>query len=388
MDIHTPTESQAPERTPPLWLLAELTYACPLQCPYCSNPVDFANHPKELDTDTWIRVLREARAIGAVQLGFSGGEPLVRRDLETLIAEARRLGYYSNLITSGIGMDAARIKRFREAGLDHIQISFQASRKELNDLLAGTAAFEHKLAMAREVKANGFPMVLCFVLHRDNIDSMGHILDLAVRLEADQVELANTQYYGWAFENRGRLLPTREQLERAEVVAHEYQERFRDRVRILYVVPDYYERRPKACMNGWGRVFLSVAPDGTALPCQAARQLPGLEFPNVREHDVEWIWHESDAFNRFRGDAWMKEPCKSCPEKVKDFGGCRCQAYLLTGDPANADPVCDKSPHHDEVLVAIEQACVEEDKGNDTPLVYRNPRNSREIALRLGACSN
>lgn len=385
MDIDTPTESQAPERTPPLWLLAELTYACPLQCPYCSNPVDFANYRKNLDTDTWIRVLREARAIGAVQLGFSGGEPLLRRDLETLIAEARTLGYYSNLITSGIGMDAARIKRFREAGLDHIQISFQASRKELNDLLAGTAAFEHKLAMAREVKANGFPMVLCFVLHRDNIDRMGEILDLAVQLEADQVELANTQYYGWAFENRGRLLPTREQLERAEAVAHEYQERFRDRVRILYVVPDYYERRPKACMNGWGRVFLSIAPDGTALPCQAARQLPGLEFPNVREHGVEWIWHESDAFNRFRGDAWMKEPCKSCPEKVKDFGGCRCQAYLLTGDPANADPVCDKSPYHNEVLVAVEQACAEADKGNETPLVYRNPRNSRAIAVRLGA---
>lgn len=386
MDIDTPTESQAPERTPPLWLLAELTYACPLQCPYCSNPVDFANYRKNLDTDTWIRVLREARAIGAVQLGFSGGEPLLRRDLETLIAEARKLGYYSNLITSGVGMDAARIKRFREAGLDHIQISFQASRKELNDLLAGTAAFEHKLAMAREVKANGFPMVLCFVLHRDNIDRMGEILDLAVQLEADQVELANTQYYGWAFENRGRLLPTREQLERAEAVAHEYQERFRDRVRILYVVPDYYERRPKACMNGWGRVFLSIAPDGTALPCQAARQLPGLEFPNVREHGVEWIWHESDAFNRFRGDAWMKEPCKSCPEKVKDFGGCRCQAYLLTGDPANADPVCDKSPYHNEVLVAVEQARAEADKGNETPLVYRNPRNSRAIAVRLGAC--
>lgn len=323
--------------------------------------------------------------MGAVQLGFSGGEPLVRRDLEALIAEGRRLGYYSNLITSGIGMDAARIKRFREVGLDHIQISFQASRKELNDLLAGTAAFEHKLAMAREVKANGFPMVLNFVLHRDNIDLMGDILDLAVRLEADQVELANTQYYGWALENRARLLPTREQLERAEVVAHEYQERFRDRVKILYVVPDYYERRPKACMNGWGRVFLSVAPDGTALPCQAARQLPGFEFPNVREHSVEWIWHESDAFNRFRGDAWMKEPCKSCPEKAKDFGGCRCQAYLMTGDPTNADPVCDKSPHHNEILVAIEQARDEAEKGNERPLVYRNLRNSKDIARRVGA---
>lgn len=317
--------------------------------------------------------------MGAIQLGFSGGEPLVRRDLETLIAEARRLGYYSNLITSAVGMDAERVKHFREVGLDHIQISFQASGRELNDLFAGTAAFEHKLEMARQVKANGFPMVLNFVLHRDNIDRIAEMLDMAARLQADQVELANTQYYGWAFENRGRLLPTRDQLQRAETIAHDYQERFRDRMKILYVVPDYYEERPKACMNGWGRVFLSVAPDGTALPCQAARQLPGLEFPNIRDHSLEWIWRESPAFNRFRGYDWMKEPCRTCPEREKDFGGCRCQAYLLTGDPLNADPVCSLSPHHGKVLAAIDRAYEERESDNIRPLVFRNPRNSRRL---------
>ena len=368
-----------------MWLLAELTYACPLQCPYCSNPVDFARTGTELDTDDWLRVLRQARALGAVQLGFSGGEPLARRDLDTLIGEAHELGYYTNLITSGLGMDADRVARFRQLGLDHIQLSFQAGDRALNDLVAGTEAFDHKLAMARAVKANGFPMVLCFVLYRENIDQMSHILDMAAELEADQVELANTQYYGWAVPNRDRLLPTREQLKRAEAVAHEYQERYRGRMKILYVVPDYYENRPKACMNGWGKIFLTVTPDGTALPCQAARQLPGLEFPNVKDHDVAWIWRDSPGFNRFRGYDWMKEPCRSCPEREKDFGGCRCQAYLLTGDPANADPVCDLSPHHDVVLKAIDAAEASSQADMRKPFVYRNPRNSRELSVAVAA---
>ena len=266
----------------PLWLLAELTYACPLQCPYCSNPMDFHRYKNELTTDEWLTVLQQARAMGATQLGFSGGEPLVRQDLEVLIRHARELGYYSNLITSGVGMDEARIKGFKEAGLDHIQVSFQASSEDLNNYLGGTKSFQHKLEMARQVKAHGYPMVLCVVLHRMNIDSMSEILDMAATLKADYVELANTQYYGWALHNVNQLLPTRDQLERAEVVAHEYQERFKGRMRILYVVPDYYEERPKACMSGWGNIFLTVAPDGTALPCQAARQLPGIEFPTNR----------------------------------------------------------------------------------------------------------
>lgn len=367
--------SAAPEPPRPLWLLAELTYACPLQCPYCSNPVDFARHKDELDTAAWLRVLREARALGALQLGLSGGEPLVRRDLEVIIAEARRLGYYTNLITSGVGMDEARVVAFREAGLDHIQVSFQASSRELNDLIAGTEAFDHKLAMARAVKRQGYPMVLCFVLHRDNIDQTREVLDLAVALEADYVELATTQYYGWALVNRDRLLPSREQLQAAEAVAHDYQARLKGRMKIYYVVPDYYENRPKPCMNGWGRVFLTVAPDGTALPCHAARGLPGLELPNVRDHDLAWIWNDSPGFNKFRGYGWMKEPCRSCPEREKDFGGCRCQAWQLTGDPANADPVCDLSPHHGVVLDAIARAGT-----GERPLLFRNPRNSKALA--------
>ena len=368
----------------PLWLLAELTYACPLQCPYCSNPVDFARTKGELTTEQWIDTLRGGRQLGAVQLGFSGGEPLVRRDLEDLVSEARNLGYYTNLITSAIGMDANRVRRLRDAGLDHIQISFQASDAALNNYLAGTDAFAHKVAMARAVKEQGYPMVLNVVLHRHNIDRTDAILDMALDLGADYVELANTQYYGWAFHNRHQLLPTREQLERSEAVANRYRAAHGDRMRILYVIPDYYADRPKPCMNGWGRVFLSVAPDGTALPCQGARGLPGLEFPKVTEHPLAWIWHESPAFNRFRGTQWMKEPCRSCPERDKDFGGCRCQAWLVTGDPAAADPVCGLSPDRgliDRVVEAANDGAAGpgESVGEIPVMLFRNARNSRTL---------
>lgn len=366
---------------PPLWLLAELTYACPLQCPYCSNPLEMARYRNELDTDGWKRVLQQARKMGATQLGFSGGEPLVRRDLEELIAEARRLGFYTNLITSGLGMDATRIRAFKQAGLDHIQVSFQASTEELNNFIAGTDSFEHKKEMARQVKAHGYPMVLCFVLHRKNEDQIREILELAVALEADYVELATTQYYGWAYHNREQLLPTRAQLAHAESVAREYQEKMKGRMKIYYVIPDYYETRPKRCMDGWGSVFLTIAPDGTALPCHAARQLPGLEFPSVNDHDVSWIWNESPAFNRFRGLDWMKEPCRSCPEKEKDLGGCRCQAYMLTGDAANADPVCDKSPHHHIITEQVErvQKLAGQKEFEAKPLIFRNMAESKRF---------
>lgn len=374
--------SPSPERIikPPLWLLAELTYACPLQCAYCSNPVDFAGHGKTMDTETWLRVLRDARQMGALQLGLSGGEPLVRQDLEVLVAESHKLGYYSNLITSGIGMDAARAQALKEAGLDHIQVSFQSSEANQNDEIAGMRAYAHKIDMARAVKAAGFPMVLCFVLHRDNLYRLREMLDLAVDLEADYVELATTQYYGWALLNRDRLLPTLEQVREAEVVANEYQARLKGKMDIYFVVPDYYEKRPKPCMNGWGSVFLLVTPDGTALPCHAARQLPGLDFPNVQTMSVKDIWQTSDAFNRYRGDDWMKEPCRSCPEKEKDFGGCRCQAFQFTGDAANADPVCDKSPLRglvDEAISSARSTTVEK------PMIFRNPKNSEKHALKL-----
>jgi pyrroloquinoline quinone biosynthesis protein E len=377
--------SQAYNQSMPLWLLAELTYACPLQCPYCSNPVDFTKQGKDLDTDTWLRVLREARVMGATQLGLSGGEPLLRRDLETIIAEGRKLGYYSNLITSGIGMNEARVEAFRKAGLDHIQISFQASSQELNDYLGGTRTFERKQEMARVVKRHGYPMVLNVVLHRHNIDQLEQILEMAVTLNADYVELAKTQYYGFALHNREQLLPTREQLQRAEIVANQYRDRLKGQTKIYYIIPDYYEDRPKACMSGWGNVFLTVTPDGTALPCHAARQLPGMEFPNVREASIEWIWRDSPSFNHFRGFEWMKEPCRSCPEKTKDLGGCRCQAFMLAGDAASTDPVCSKSPHHDVVLKAVEHANSPAARGDPQPLVFRNPKNSKRIVAERDA---
>jgi len=369
-----------PAIKPPLWLLAELTYACPLQCAYCSNPVDSNGHGKTMDTETWIRVLRDARSMGALQLGLSGGEPLVRQDLETLVAESTKLGYYSNLITSGIGMDAARARSLKAAGLDHIQVSFQSSEANQNDEIAGMRAYAHKLDMARAVKAAGFPMVLCFVLHRDNLHRLREMLDLAIELEADYVELATTQYYGWALLNRDRLLPTLEQVREAEGVANEYQARLKGKMDIYFVVPDYYEKRPKPCMNGWGSVFLLVTPDGTALPCHAARQLPGFEFPNVQTSSVKDIWQTSDAFNRFRGFGWMKEPCLSCPEKEKDFGGCRCQAFQFTGDAAATDPVCDKSPlRHlvDEAVSSARSTTIEK------PIIFRNPKNSDRHAIKL-----
>ena len=371
------------QANPPLWLLAELTYRCPLHCVYCSNPVDYTAYGEELATEEWVRVLREGRQLGATQLGFSGGEPLVRDDLEVLVAEARTLGYYSNLITSGIGLNERRIAALKEAGLDHIQVSFQDSTREMNDFLSSTRTFDLKRRIAKLVKQYDYPMVLNVVLHRLNIDHVGQILELAAELEAEYVELANTQYYGWAFLNRDLLLPSQEQLERAEEVTNRFRERVGNRMKIYFVVPDYYENRPKACMNGWGSVFLNLTADGLALPCHEARMLPGLEFPSVREHDLRWIWHDSPAFNRYRGDEWMKEPCRSCPEKAKDYGGCRCQAYLLTGDAALADPVCDKSPHHALITRAVERAR-QAGAGVETKpvLFYRDDENSRRLSRK------
>ena len=367
-----------PSITPPLWLLAELTYRCPLQCPYCSNPVEIARYQNELETEDWLRVLRQARKLGATQLGFSGGEPLVRTDLEVLVKEGRELGYYTNLITSGVGMDEKRVKAFKEAGLDHIQISFQASDEELNNFLGGTKSFQHKKEMARIAKKYDYPMVLNIVIHRQNIDSIRDILDMTVELNADYVELASTQYYGWSRVNVDQLLPTQEQLAKAEKVAKEYQEKLKGKSKIIYVVPDYYETRPKACMNGWGAIFLTIAPDGTALPCHEAGQLP-IEFPNVKNSSIQEIWYDSPGFNHFRGFDWMKEPCRSCPEKEKDFGGCRCQAFMMTGDPNNADPVCDKSPHHQALRDDVARIGKLSKNPEAAPLVFRNMKNSKKL---------
>lgn len=365
----------------PLWLLAELTYKCPLQCPYCSNPLDFTDFDTELTTQQWLDVFQQGRELGAVQLGFSGGEPLVRQDLTQLIGGASEMGYYTNLITSGVGLNERKMAEFQQAGLDHIQVSFQASDESVNTMLAGSKkAFQQKLKMAREVKAQGYPMVLNFVTHRHNIDRIDRIIELCVELEADYVELATCQYYGWAFENVKQLLPTHEQLKRAERITNEYRDKLAavgNPIKLIFVTPDYYEERPKKCMNGWGQVFLTVTPDGKALPCHSARMLP-IEFPNVLDMPLQKIWDESSGFNYFRGDSWMKEPCRNCDEKADDFGGCHCQAYMLTGDLHNADPVCSKSEHHELILNA--RAKAETVTDNPAEFVYRNERNSRIIA--------
>jgi pyrroloquinoline quinone biosynthesis protein E len=349
----------ATARKPPFWLLAELTYRCPLHCVFCSNPVDYARHRAELDTATWKRILAEARALGAVQLGFSGGEPLLRDDLEELVAHARRLGFYTNLITSGVGLTAARARALKEAGLDHVQLSFQDSTRELNDFISSTRTFDLKSRVAGIIKEAGYPMVLNCVMHRFNLPHVGRIIDMAERMGADFLELANTQYYGWAWHNRAALMPTVDELRDAEAIVVAHRERLAsigDPMKILWVSPDYADARPKPCMAGWGAVFLVAAPDGTALPCHSARMLPDLEFPNLRDTSVRTAWFDSPAFNAYRGDAWMNDTCGSCDERHADHGGCRCQAFLLTGDAAATDPVCRKSEHRGRVDALLDAA--------------------------------
>lgn len=374
-----------PIAAPPYWLLAELTYRCPLHCAFCYNPVNYDSVRTELSTGEWIKVMREARALGAVQLGFSGGEPLLRDDLEELVAEAHKLGFYTNLITSGVGLNETRIAALKQAGLDHIQLSFQDSTKELNDFLSSTKTFDLKKKVALLIKKHDYPMVLNCVLHRHNLPHIDKIIEMALELGAEFLELANTQYYGWAMKNRAQLMPTHEQLRDAEKVVAQYREKIGKQCKLIFVVPDYYEDRPKACMNGWGSVFLGVAPDGVALPCHNARDLPGLDLPNVRNMSMAQIWHDSSAFNAYRGDDWMQEPCRSCPEKSKDFGGCRCQAFMLAGDAAAADPVCSKSPFRHKVDEVIFQAANRTAPDalpvKEQPIVFRTDFNSRMLSV-------
>ena len=337
----------------PYLLLAELTYRCPLHCPYCSNP---ASSPQgdELTTEIWESVLQQAAELGALHVGFSGGEPLQRADLERLVARAREAGLYSNLITSAVGLNRPRAQALKAAGLDAVQISFQADQPELADRIAGTRAHAQKLEAARTVRELGFPLTLNAVLHRANIHRLPAIIGLAENLGADRLELANTQYYGWAFRNRAQLLPTRPQIEEALRVTGAARERLAGKLEILFVVPDYYSERPKPCMNGWGNRFITVNPAGDVLPCPTAGEIPGLVFDNVRLKSLEWVWHHSDAFNRFRGTGWMPEPCRSCEFKEVDFGGCRCQAALLTGTAAATDPACSLSPYRERLVQFVE----------------------------------
>ncbi len=366
--------------TPPFWLLAELTYRCPLHCVFCYNPLNYAAIQNELTTAEWIKVMREARQLGAAQLGFSGGEPLMRDDLEELVDEAHRLGFYTNLITSGVGLNEKRIQALKTAGLDHIQLSFQDSTQEMNDFLSSTKTFELKKRVAALIKQYDYPMVMNVVLHRHNLPHIDKIIEMALSLEAEYVELANTQYYGWAMKNREHLIPSHQQLIEAEAIVNQYREKIGKTCKILFVVPDYFENRPKACMNGWGSVFLGVGADGAALPCHNAREIPGLDIPNVRDHSMREIWYDSKAFNFFRGFEWMQEPCRSCDEKSKDFGGCRCQALMLAGDASKTDPVCSKSPDHGVIEKIIHMAGQTEKKPDPVfPLIFRSDKNSLEL---------
>jgi pyrroloquinoline quinone biosynthesis protein E len=339
-----------------LGLLAELTYRCPLHCPYCSNPTELASTGSELTTTEWQRVLDEAGELGVLHVHFSGGEPLARPDLAELVRTAREAGLYTNLLTSGLGLTPARGERLRDAGLDSVQISFQADEAGPADAIAGVPAHVRKLEAARLVAELDWPLTLNVVLHRGNIDRIEALVALAEALGAERLELANTQYYGWALRNRASLLPTRAQAEQAQAVATAAAERLRGRMQVVYVMPDYFGDRPKPCMNGWGQRHLTVNPVGDMLPCPTAGVIAGLRFENVRRRPLRWIWEESEAFNRFRGTAWMPEPCRSCPERERDYGGCRCQAALLTGDAANTDPACELSPHHEIVSAQTKTA--------------------------------
>ncbi|HVN69930.1 MAG TPA: pyrroloquinoline quinone biosynthesis protein PqqE [Candidatus Binatia bacterium] len=340
----------------PLSLLCELTYRCNLQCPYCYNPLALQAYRDELSSDEWERVLRQAAELGVVQAHFSGGEPTLRRDLPSLVAAAARFGLYSNLITQGTFLDDALLDALLEKGLDHVQISIQAPEAELADRIAGTEAHEKKVEAIARVRQREVALTLNCVLHRLNHDTIADAIAFAEREGIARLELANVQFYGWAYRNRAALMPTLEQVRRGEAIVAAARERLRGRMEIVYVLPDYFGEYPKPCMNGWGNQFLTVTPNGSVLPCPAAAAIESLHFENVRDRTLAQIWNESPAFERYRGTEWMPEPCRSCDRREIDWGGCRCQAYLLTGDAGATDPACSLSPAHDVVVALREGA--------------------------------
>ena len=330
----------------PLALIAEITHRCPLHCVYCSNPLQMIRAEAELSTEDWVRVFWEARALGILHLHLTGGEPVARADLKDLVEAAHSAGLYTNLITSGIGLPEARLASLVDAGLDHIQLSFQDSRDQPANWIAGTKAHAHKVALSEVIRRFRIAFTVNLVVHRQNLDHLDEMIRFAEELNPDRLEIAHAQYYGWALKNRDTLLPTRTQLDHCMQIVEVAQKRLSGRMRIDCVVPDYYARYPKACMGGWGQRLVLIDPSGQVLPCHAAGVIPGMAFDSVREHPLEWIWRESAAFQRFRGEQWMPEPCRSCERRAEDFGGCRCQAFLLTGDAAATDPVCTLAPAH------------------------------------------
>jgi pyrroloquinoline quinone biosynthesis protein E len=348
MAMKTPVSS-------PLALILELTHRCPLHCVYCSNPLELTRRDQELSTAAWTEVLRQAGELGVLQVDFTGGEPLGRPDLAELLRAARSAGLYASLITSGLPLDEKRLEELVRAGLDHLQLSFQDAHEESANEFAGTEAHAQKLRVAEWVKSHRIALTLNFVIHRRNLDRLEGMLALTREISPARVEFAHVQYYGWAFANRDRLLPTRQQLDRSLEILRRAEEQLRGRIRVEYVVPDYYAKYPKACMGGWGRKVLLIAPTGEVLPCHAAKILPGMKFENVQAQSLRHIWEESDAFQKFRGESWMPEPCRSCDRRAQDFGGCRCQAFLLVGDARATDPVCSLSPRRNVVDAILAQ---------------------------------
>jgi pyrroloquinoline quinone biosynthesis protein E len=358
-----PREPDAPR---PYNLIAELTYRCPLRCPYCSNPLGYRGVPDALDAQAWCRVFAEAAELGVIHVGLTGGEPTLRPDLPRIVAGAARAGLYTHLVTAGVPIDAAGLAALCDAGLRSVQLSIQDADARASDALAGAVSFERKLAFARAVRERDLPLTLNVVLHRENLGRVEEIVALAASLDADRLELANVQLHGWALANRRALLPTRAQLE-AAASCIERARRAQRRPAILFVLPDYHAGRPKPCMGGWGRSMLVVAPDGLVLPCHGAAALPGLEFWRVPDRTLAECWTRAPGMNAFRGEGWMPEPCRSCPERSRDFGGCRCQAFALTGDPAATDPACALSPRH----AVVEAARRESERPGAGALRYR-----------------
>ncbi|HXO00302.1 MAG TPA: pyrroloquinoline quinone biosynthesis protein PqqE [Candidatus Acidoferrales bacterium] len=360
----------------PLALIAELTHRCPLHCVYCSNPLEMQSRGLELSTDDWSRVLREAAEAGVLQVDFTGGEPLARPDLVELVRSARAAGLYVNLITSGLPLDEARLAELVNAGLDHLQLSFQGAQDDAAAEIAGTRALEQKLKVVKWVQAHRIALTLNFVIHRQNLDRLEEMIALGEASGAGRMEFAHVQYYGWAFANRKLLLPTRDQVDRSIRLLQQTEARLRGKVRVEYVTPDYYAKYPKACMGGWGRKLMLITPSGDVLPCHAAQVIPGLRFENVKNRALQEIWNSSEAFQKFRGEAWMSEPCRSCDRRALDFGGCRCQAFLLGGDAAVTDPVCTLTPQRqivEEIIAAANTARPEETAANPAWLYRPNP---------------
>jgi len=340
----------------PLALIAEITHRCPLHCVYCSNPLQMAAAKSELSTEEWLRVFRQAGELGLLHLHLTGGEPLARADLTDLIDGAHAANLYTNLITSGIGLSTTRLTALVNAGLDHIQLSFQDSREDTANWIAGTRAHAHKVELAKAIRKHRVAFTINLVVHRQNLDHLPEMISFIEQLAPDRMEIAHAQYYGWALQNRAALLPTRAQLDKAVEVVAAAESRLAGTIRVDSVVPDYYGRFPKPCMGGWGRRLMLIDPAGKVLPCHAAGVIPGIEFESVSNHSLEWIWRESSAFRRFRGEEWMPEPCRSCERRTEDFGGCRCQAFLLTGNAEATDPACSLAPAHSIVEAAVREA--------------------------------